>query len=109
MVLALALLPGGATPSIASDKTLHFLTFSCLMIWFSGVFRFRLTPWVALGLLAFGVLIELLQSQLSYRSAELADALSDAGGILMGWALAAAGLRFWTARIEAWITSETPS
>ena len=42
---------------------------------------------VALGLLAYGVLIEILQGLTSYRHAEWADLLADGLGILAGLAL----------------------
>lgn len=52
--------------------------------------RWLLAP---LALLGYGVLIELLQSQLPPRSAEAADVLADALGIALGLALAAAVAR----------------
>lgn len=107
MVLVLvATLTPNARPmalSFLSDKASHFLAFMLLMLWFCGVFRLPLTPLVALGLLAFGVLIEVLQSQLPYRSAEVADALYDVGGIAAGWLLAVVGARRWTQVVEAWL------
>ncbi len=51
-------------------------------------------------LLGFGILIELLQSQIPYRTAEFADAAFDTGGILLGWFLAGIGLSRWTAWLE---------
>jgi VanZ family protein len=102
LTLGLALAPSGrmTTLTFLSDKAGHFLAFMFLMIWFCGVFRMPYTPLVALGLLGFGILIELLQSRLPYRSAEFADAAFDAGGILLGWVLAGIGLSRWTAWLE---------
>jgi VanZ family protein len=102
-VLYFALSPTSGAAVIPSDKAAHFLVFTALMLWFGGVFRLKRAPFVALGLLAFGVLIELLQSRLEYRSAEVADALFDIGGILLGWALAATSLGRWAGVIESWI------
>jgi VanZ family protein len=101
-VLYFTLAPSGAIV-IPSDKGAHFLVFMSLMLWFGGVFRLERAPFVALSLLAFGILIELLQSRLEYRSAEVADALFDFGGILLGWALAATSLGRWAGVIESWI------
>lgn len=103
VVLALALVPTSRIGAVLlmSDKTAHFLAFFFLMLWFCGVFRLRLTPWVALGLACFGLLIEYLQSLLPYRYAEWADAAYDFGGIGLAWIAAAIGLRHWTAFVEA--------
>jgi glycopeptide antibiotics resistance protein len=115
IVLYSTVTPGGLMPSFLdlmpsflSDKALHLLAFMVLMVWFCGVFRLRLSPLVALTLLAFGIGIELIQSLLPYRSAEVADAMFDFGGILLGWALAAAGLGGWAAMIEAWFLEKDP-
>ena len=103
IVLALALLPVGPeiTVTFLSDKQAHALSFFVLMLWFAGLFRVTVLPWVALGLLAYGVLIEYLQSLLPYRTAEFADVVFDVGGILVGWALATAGLGNWAQTVEA--------
>lgn len=102
LILTLALMPSGrmTTLTFLSDKAAHFLAFMLLMLWFCGVFRLPFTPLVAVGLLAFGILIELLQSRLPYRSAELADALFDLGGIGAGWLLAVLGASRWTQLVE---------
>ena len=68
------------------DKLNHCLAFAAL-----GLATFRAFPrWcraAALGLLGFGVLIELVQAGLPTRSAEWPDVLADALGIGLGWAL----------------------
>ena len=101
VVLYFALAPASGSVIISSDKAVHFLVFASLMLWFGGIFRLGRAPFVALSLLAFGILIELLQSRLDYRSAEVADALFDFGGILLGWALAATSLGRWAGAIES--------
>lgn len=102
-ILALALVPTGRIGAalLLTDKTAHFWAFFFLMLWFCGVYRLRLTPFVAIGLLCFGLFIEYLQSLLPYRMAEWADAAYDLGGILAAWAAALVGLRHWTAFIES--------
>lgn len=100
LVLALAPLGRSTTLDVLTDKGAHFLAFTGLMVWFCGVFRLRLTVLVAIGLLGFGILIELLQSRLPYRTAEMADVIFDGGGIVTGWLMAVAGLRHWTAWVE---------
>ena len=108
IVLVVSLVPGAKKQLMLSDKTIHFLTFTLLTIWFCGIVRFRLSGWIIAGLFLFGILIEVLQSRVPYRSAEFADLLSDVGGILLGWALSAVGLRRWPAMIESWITTKKP-
>ncbi len=108
VVLGLALLPGAAIrPALLlHDKALHFVTFVGLMVWFCGVFELRWTPAVALALAAYGGLIELLQSTTRYRAAETGDLAADFVGILLGWGLAAAGLRHWCGRLESWLATD---
>jgi len=105
LVLYSTLMPARALPVlvIVNDKMAHGLAFVALMAWFCGVFEMRFAPLVAVALLCLGILIELLQQQLTYRSAELADSRADIAGIGVGWALAAAGLQRWAARVESWI------
>jgi hypothetical protein len=103
VVLVLALVPTGRLTAISflSDKTSHFIAFAVLMTWFCGVFRLPMTPLAALGLLGFGLLIEMLQSMLPYRSSEVRDVYADLLGIGAGWLLALAGMRHWTRWVEA--------
>jgi VanZ family protein len=106
-VLAATLAPSSGVVPNYSDKAAHFLTFTLLMVWFCGVFRLRWAGFVALSLLAFGILIELLQGTVSYRSAEVADAGFDFLGVLFGWGLAAAGLASWAVLIERVLPGES--
>lgn len=100
-VLYATLAPPANVAPLVNDKLAHFLAFAALMGWFCGVFRPVWFPLVALLLAAIGVGIELLQAQLTYRSAEVADALFDLGGIVLAWLLAIAGLGRWAELLEA--------
>ena len=51
-------------------------------------------------LLAYGVLIELLQQFTPYRSLALLDAAADLAGLLLGWGLALLGLNQWPRYLE---------
>ena len=62
---------------------------------------------VALGLLAFGALIELCQRAVGYRSAEWLDLAADAAGILAGLGIALVGAGGWCQRVEAWLGART--
>lgn len=95
------LLPGATA---LNDKAAHAIAFMALMIWFCGVFEIRFSPLIAVTLLCLGIAIELVQEQLPYRSAELADALADTAGIGAGWVLALTGLHRWAVWIESWVT-----
>lgn len=77
------------------DKVNHALAFAALAwvaelaAWPRRGHRWR----IALGLLAWGVLIELVQGQLPTRSAEWGDVLADGVGIAIGLLLALPCLR----------------
>ncbi len=85
------------------DKWLHGFTFLMLTVWFAGQYR-PLSYWrVAVGLLAFGLIIEICQRMVSYRTAEWFDVAADAAGIVIGIAVAIAGAGGWCLRVEGWI------
>lgn len=85
------------------DKWLHGVTFLFLAIWFSGQYERRAYWRIAIGLFLFGVLIELCQRMVAYRSAEWYDLAADVGGIVAGLAIAAAGIGGWSLRTEEWL------
>lgn len=89
-----------------NDKWLHGLTFLGLTLWFCGQFRPSSYWRIALGLLAFGVLIEIAQRAVSYRSAELLDLGADLVGIVAGVLIALAGAGGWAPRFEDWLQSK---
>lgn len=82
--------PRGA--SLGWDKLNHAAAFAALAFCAS---RARLGTWrsVAAGLLAYGVLIEVVQRFVPGRSGEAVDMLADAVGIAAGLMLAAACAR----------------
>jgi VanZ family protein len=87
VVTALSLLPlGPDAPTTGWDKTNHLLAFGWLAIVGCRAWPQRHAAALA-GLLAYGGLIEVLQSFTGYRSAEWGDLLADALGLLLGWAL----------------------
>ncbi len=111
VILILALMPNPPPlPFAYNDKTTHALAFMALMVWFSGVIEMRRLPMLAICLVAYGVLIELLQSLTESRQPELLDVGADVAGILLGWILAIAGLRRWCVWLEsglqAWRANE---
>ena len=84
------------------DKWAHFGAFLVLALWFSGLYRVRSYWRIAIGLLAFGVLIELCQRAVGYRSAEWLDVVANVLGITTGLLLGWLGFGGWCQRFEAW-------
>lgn len=84
------------------DKWAHVVTFILLTVWFTGQYRPRAYWRIAVGLTAFGMLIEVCQRLVGYRSAEWIDLAADVVGILLGLAIAMAGFGGWSLRIESW-------
>jgi VanZ family protein len=114
VVLLLLVLTAAITPSLWSgrgpvriwfapfDKWAHAVTFAFLAVWFAGLYR-RNAYWrVALGLFLFGVLIEVCQRFVQSRTAEWFDVAADLTGIVVGLAIAFAGLGGWAMHVEAW-------
>lgn len=110
MVLTAALLPETPLTDLAamlirSDKAMHVIAFTVLAIWFSGQYEKRSYWRIAAGLIAFGVLIELIQGTLSYRTSEWLDLAGDALGIALGLAIGALGAGGWSLQVEEWLGS----
>lgn len=87
-VLTLSLMPA-PPPALGTgwDKSNHLLAFATLTWLALHAFPQRLRS-LLLGLLAYGALIEILQSFTPTRSAEWLDLLADCVGILLGWGAA---------------------
>lgn len=83
------------------DKWLHGATFLFLTVWFAGLYRAQAYWRIAVGLLAFGLLIELCQRMVSYRTADWLDVGADVAGIVAGLAIALAGLGGWAMHLES--------
>ena len=82
------------------DKWLHGITFMVLSLWFAGLYQ-RQSYWrVAIGLLIFGLAIEACQRMVGYRTADWLDVGADIAGIVVGLAIALAGLGGWSLSVE---------
>jgi LPXTG-motif cell wall-anchored protein len=87
-VLVLCLMPPAQhLPSTGWDKANHALAFAVLAVLGLAAYPARAAR-VLPGLLAFGAVIEVLQSLTGYRAAEWLDLLADGAGLLAGWQLA---------------------
>lgn len=85
---------------VDADKWQHGIAFVVLTVWFAGQYQ-RHSYWrIAVGLLAFGVLIEACQRMVAYRSADWLDIAADAAGIAVGLGIALAGLGGWSLWVE---------
>jgi len=85
---------------VAMDKWLHGITFVVLAIWFAGQYRPRSYWRIGIGLIFFGVFIEVCQRLVAYRSADVLDIAADVAGITIGLAVATAGLGGWSLWVE---------
>ena len=82
------------------DKWAHALAFALLAVWFAGQYR-RAAYWrIAMGLVGFGVLIEICQRAVGYRSAEWLDIGADIAGVVIGLMIGLAGAGGWSQRFE---------
>jgi VanZ family protein len=76
-------------PFVHLDKLKHVLAFAALSV-VAGVGWWHARAaalWLTLGLLAFGVFIELVQSRIPTRDASAADVVADTLGIVLGLVL----------------------
>jgi hypothetical protein len=94
---------GPDAPFFMSDKWVHGITFATLALWFSGQYA-RHSYWrLVTGLVAFGLLIEVIQRMVSYRTADLMDVLADLLGLAIGMVIALIGAGGWCLRFEEWL------
>jgi VanZ family protein len=96
-------LAGGGTSLPNVDKWMHGLAFAMLALWFTGQYARSSYVRIAIMLLTYGLLIEVVQSFVPYRSAEFADLAADAAGIGIGLLIAALATGGWSIRAEAWL------
>lgn len=83
------------------DKWVHAATFFVLTIWFAGQYRRRSYWRIALGLMAFGLVIEFCQRMIAYRTADWFDVGANTVGIVAGLLVAFAGAGGWCQYFEA--------
>lgn len=86
-VLWLSLTPSPPQPLTFdySDKLGHALAYLFLMGWFAVAWCGKHRIIGAAGLVAMGVLVEILQGLSGYRHFEFADMLANISGVLLGW------------------------
>ena len=86
------------------DKVEHLAAYVLLALWFTGLVA-RGRYWaVAAGLMAMGLLIEVLQWRMNLgRSAEGLDMLANTLGVGIGIAIALLATGGWAPRLESWL------
>jgi VanZ family protein len=105
VVLVSALMPPQLIgPPMGWDKMNHALTFAMLAMLGCRAYPERKVQ-VLLGLLAYGGLIELLQSLTDYRVAEALDVVADGVGLLVGWTFTRL---LWRARLASQMPKDPP-
>ncbi len=89
MLVAVAVVSLMPAPDVGvSDKLSHLLTYFILTGWFGLLARNRIIlGWTVVALIAYGMIIELLQAQTGYRFAEWGDVVANSVGCLAGAAL----------------------
>ena len=110
VVTILSLVPGEQLPRTGTtDKLNHVLAYVAMALWFGGIFARRVHVRIALVLLAYGALIELLQLWMAWgREAELLDLGADAAGIAAGLMLALTPAGRWAFWVESWQRQSAP-
>lgn len=86
LMLGLSTLPiGGVGPALPhADKLQHAMAYLVLTVWFAQLVEEHARCRLALVLFGIGLTVEVLQSTLPWRSAEIADLLANGSGIALG-------------------------
>lgn len=72
-----------------SDKIGHFIAYSFMMLWFGFIYlRGKRYMRVGLAFIVLGIVLELIQGMLDYRSFSTLDMGANACGVMIGWLLA---------------------
>lgn len=82
------------------DKILHGASYFLLMVWFAGLYPRKHHLFIAAGLLALGIGLDVVQGRTVTRSFELEDIAADGAGILCGLMLSWSLLAGWCQRLE---------
>ena len=86
MLVSVAIVSLMPVPDIGvNDKFSHLTTYFILGGWFGLLATNRASlGWTIIGLVAYGILLELLQGMTAHRYAEWGDVLANASGTLVG-------------------------
>ncbi len=97
-----SLIPGGGvvTGFEHADKIVHALSYFVLIVWFSGLYAKGRCKKMALFLIFFGVLLEVIQARLPYRQFDPLDIIANTVGIASGLFVSVFALGGWCQRVE---------
>jgi hypothetical protein len=82
------------------DKVEHATSYLVLMVWFAGLHARRDSVPIAIGLVALGLGLEIVQGRLGYRTFDWLDLAADTVGVVAGWVLSMTWLEGWCQRVE---------
>lgn len=85
---------------VGNDKLAHVIMYAIPATWFSLIVERRSLWRILIGLVAFGALMEFLQGLTDYRTMELADAVANSLGTLLGLFFHFTLLRRWLSAID---------
>ena len=101
VVAVLSLMPDPPGAGV-SDKLLHFSAYAGLSAGFSILVRYhRQLLWVVIGLILYGMLIEVLQGMTGYRFMEAYDVLANSAGVFCGLLIRLTPLPRWFRQFES--------
>ena len=104
LVIVLSLTPSIAPPVdfLPLDKIFHVLTYAVLMLWFAQLHPKSRYVGLAVGFIALGILLEVLQTQLPTRKGDLWDVAANSLGTFLSWGLALMGMNTLLHQFETW-------
>ena len=86
LIVFLSLTPDPPTINATGSYTFaHVLAYGTLMLWFLRLYPISRRLIIAVGLIAMGILIELLQGLTVVRSSDYMDMVANTGGVMLGW------------------------
>jgi hypothetical protein len=88
VLLSLVRPPSFAPDFMGVDKVIHLLVYAFVTLWF-GLCLIRPKAYRILGiaLILMGIILELIQGEMGYRSMSYMDMTSNGLGVLLGWLL----------------------
>lgn len=108
VILIASLLPVEHLPK-NNDKVSHFLSYGILSAYWCLVFHaleFKKKINIALGLIVFGGIIELLQGASGYRYAEWADVWANSLGVIVAMLVLPKKAHHWLQSLDAFVFSK---